>query len=115
MQLDQGQQAGYLGFGGHELVEQCGEEAGVIGKVAGLDLSAPAGQVALVEQQIDDGQDLGQAGTEFVGGGNPVRDARVSDLPLGAGDPLPDRGFGDQEGLRACLKTQAVRWLAVAG
>ena len=99
VQPDQGQQPGHLGLGGHELVEQRGEEGGVVGEVAGLGLSAPAGQVALVEQQVDDGQDLGQADTEFVGGRDSVRDARVSDLPLGAGDPLPDRGFRDQEGL----------------
>jgi hypothetical protein len=90
VQPDQGQQPGHLGLGGHELVEQRREKAGVIGEVAGLGLSAPAGQVALVEQQVDDGQDLGQAGAESVSGRDPVRDARVSDLPLGAGDaPCP--------------------------
>ena len=32
-------------------------------------------QVALVEQQVDHGEDLGQAGAELVIGGDPVRDS----------------------------------------
>ena len=64
VQPDQGEQAGHLGFGGHEAVQQRGEELGVVGEVAGLGMPTATAQVALV--------------------------ARVADLPLGAGDPLSD-------------------------
>lgn len=56
MQPDQGEQAGHLRFGRHEVVQQRGEELGVIGEVAGLRLAAATGQVALVEQQVYDGR-----------------------------------------------------------
>jgi len=50
------------------------------------DVVAATGQVSLVAQQVDHGEDLGQAGAEIIGGGEPVRDAGLGDLAFGPGD-----------------------------
>jgi hypothetical protein len=89
---------GYLGLGGHELVQQCGEELGLLHQTARLDPVAAARQISLVAQQVDDSQDVGEAGAEVVGGGDPVRDAGLGDLAFGAGDALADGGLRHEEG-----------------
>jgi hypothetical protein len=53
--------------------------------------------VALVEQQVQHGQDPGRALREQARGRHPVRDRRVADLALGADDPLRHRRLGHQQ------------------
>ena len=55
------------------------------------------GQVALVEQQVDDGEDLVEPFGQLGLGGDAVRDPGVGDLPFGAGDALRDGGLRDEE------------------
>jgi hypothetical protein len=60
VQPDQRQQARHLRLGRHQLVEQRRQPLGVVDQVAGVRLLG-GGQVALVAQQVDHRQDLGQA------------------------------------------------------
>ena len=55
-------------------------------------------QVALVEDEEEDGEHAGDAGREILRGRHPVGDARRLDLGLRAGDPLPHGGLLHQEG-----------------
>jgi hypothetical protein len=62
-------------------------------------ISVGAGrQVALVEDEEEDGEYAGDAGREILRRRHPVRDARRLDLGLRAGDPLPHGGLRHQEG-----------------
>jgi len=76
VQPDQGEQAEDFWLGGHEPGQQGGQPLSVVGQVTPLRDLARAAQVALVEQQVDHGQDAGQPPAEFFGGRHPVRDAR---------------------------------------
>jgi hypothetical protein len=96
VQPDQRQQARHLRLGRHQLVEQRGQPLGVVDEIAGLYLLG-GGQVALVQQQVDHPEDLGQARAQLVVGGDPVGNARVGDLAFGAGDPLRHGRLGYQE------------------
>src|SRR5690606_36651588 len=70
---------------------------GLVDQVAGLGLLTTGGHVSLVAQQVHHGQDVGEPGAEVVGSEEPVRDAGLGDLRLGAGDAPIDGGFPDQE------------------
>ena len=106
VQPDQREQPGHFGLGRHQPVKQVGEPLGVVDEVARV-RPRRGRQVALVEQQVDHGEHSRQAGAELVGVGNPVRDARVGDLPLGAGDPLRHRGLRHEERPRDLGRGQA--------
>jgi hypothetical protein len=55
-------------------------------------------QVALVEDEEEDGEYAGEAARKILRGRHPVRDASRLDLGLRAGDPLPHGGLLHQEG-----------------
>jgi hypothetical protein len=55
-------------------------------------------QVALVEDEVQDGEYAGDALREILRGRHPIRNAGRLDLGLGAGDPLPHGSLLHQEG-----------------
>src|SRR5437588_65941 len=59
---------------------------------------AAGGRIALVEDEIDDGQDGGQPVGQDVVGRDGEGNAGHLDLPLGPHQPLGQRGLRDQEG-----------------
>jgi hypothetical protein len=77
-------------------MEQDGQPLGIVHEIARL-RSLGGGQVALVQQQVDHREDLGQAGFKLIVGRDSVRDSGFGDLPLGAGDPLRHSRFTHQE------------------
>jgi hypothetical protein len=66
-----------------------------------------AAAVALVEDQIDDGEDRGQPVREEVGWGHPEWDPGFLDLALRPDQPLGHRRLGDDEGARDLLGGQS--------
>jgi hypothetical protein len=82
-----------LGLVRHQLGERATERDRLRGQVA-----APS--IALVEDQVDDGEHRCEALREQVRRRNPERDPRGPDLVLRAHEPLRHRRLGDEE--RAC-------------
>lgn len=64
----------------------------------GLGAQAGCAAVALVEDEVDDGEDAAQSVREVGVAGDAVGDAGVADLGLGADEALGHGGLGDQEG-----------------
>ena len=58
---------------------------------------AAGGAVALVEDEVEDGEHAVEPLRQEVVRGHPVGDAGVADLPLGPHDPLGERGLRDEE------------------
>src|SRR5579872_3397930 len=58
---------------------------------------ATAGQIALIEQEIDDSQDLIQSVVKLLGIRHPIRNPRVADLSPRPSKPLSDGAFGLEE------------------
>ena len=88
----------HLRLVGHEARDERGEPLGVAGQLAALGDLAGRGEVALVEDQVEDAEHLAQARRQLGGIGHAVGDAGVADLPLGADEALRDRRLGHQEG-----------------
>jgi hypothetical protein len=61
---------------------------------------AGAGRVALVEDEVDDGEDAGQAVGDLGVAGDAIGDPRRRDLALGAHQPLGHRRLRHEEGAR---------------
>ena len=94
----QREQAEDLRLARHQPVQQPGQGHGLGGEVAPGGLAARAGQVALVEDQVDDGEHLGESFGQVVGIGHAhVGVHRPQDL-AGPEQALGHGGFGDQEG-----------------
>jgi hypothetical protein len=94
----QREQAEDLRLARHQPVQQPGQGHGLGGEVAPGGLAARAGQVALVEDQVDDREDLGESFGQVVGIGHAhVGVHRLQDL-AGPEQALGHGGFGDQEG-----------------
>jgi hypothetical protein len=55
VQPDERQQTGDLRLGGHQPVQEGGQELGIVGEIAVVGPVTGATQVGLVEQQVDDG------------------------------------------------------------
>src|ERR1039458_273461 len=69
------------------------------GRGVAYGIGAGAGsQVALVEDEEEDGEYAGDPCREILRGRHPIRDASRLDLGLRAGDPLPHGGLLHQEG-----------------
>ncbi len=63
--------------------------------------------VALVEHEVQDGQDAREPVGQELARRDAVRDPGRADLPLRADDPLGHRGLGDEEGVRDLAGRQA--------
>src|ERR1022692_714428 len=95
----QRQQPGHLTVPRHEGTDQASEPDRLGGQVVTYGIGVGAGrQVALVEDEEEDGEYAGGACREILRGRHPVRDASRLDLGLRAGDPLPHGGLLHQEG-----------------
>ena len=95
----QRQQPGHLTVVRHEGTDQASEPDRLGGQVVTYGIGVGAGrQVALVEDEEEDGEYAGDACREILRGRHPVRDASRLDLGLRAGDPLLHGGLLHQEG-----------------
>src|SRR5271165_3248845 len=95
----QRQQPGHLTVLRHEGTDQASEPDRLGGQVVTYGIGVGAGrQVALVEDEEQDGEYAGGACREIFRGRHPIRDASRLDLGLRAGDPLPHCGLLHQEG-----------------
>src|SRR5579872_2362005 len=100
-QEHQRQQPRYLTVVGYEGTDQASEPDRLGGQVVTHGIGAGAGrQVALVEDEEQDGEHGGDPGRQIRRGRHPVGDASRLDLGLRAGDPLPHGGLLHQEGTR---------------
>ena len=70
MQQEQREQAEDLRLTGHQPVQCPGQRDRLGGEVAASGLAARAGQVALVEHEVDDGEHLGEPAGQLVGIGD---------------------------------------------
>ena len=89
-----------LGFVGHQLGQQPSEADGLRAEVLADEPVARARRVALVEDEVDDGQHGPQAVREVGLVRDAVGDPRVADLALGPDQPLGHGRLGHQEGAR---------------
>ena len=94
----QRQQPGHLTVLRQEFADQASEPDRLGGQVVTDGIGVGAGrQVALVEDEEEDGEDAGDACREILRGRHPIRDASRLDLGLRAGDPLAHGGLLHQE------------------
>src|SRR5262245_542520 len=94
----QRQQPGYLTVLRHEGTEQASEPDRLGGQVVTYGIGFGAGrQVALVEDEEEDGEYARDACPKILRGRHPIRDASRPDLGLRAGDPLSHGGLLYQE------------------
>ena len=100
MQQHQREQALHLRFVRHQLRQRATEPDRLRGEVA-------ATAVALVEDQVDDGEHRGQPVGQQVSRRDAERDAGVADLALRANEPLRHRRLGDEERTRDLVGRQA--------
>jgi hypothetical protein len=98
----QGEQAVHLGLVGHQFGERTAEPHRFGGEVH------PAA-VALVEDQVDDGEHRGDAVGQQIVRRHPERDPGVPDLRLRADQPLRHRRLRDEERARDLLGGQAAQ------
>ncbi len=121
VQAHQGQQPERLRLVRHEADEERGQPFGVGGELASFGHRSVRGEVALVEDEVEDCEHLLQALRQLGPVGDAERDAGVPDLALGAHQPLGDRRLGDEEraghlrGVEAADGAQRERHLRLAG
>ena len=96
----QREQSVHVGFVRHQLGERTSEPDRLGREVA-------SAAVALVEDQVDDGQDCGEAVGQQVRGRYAKRDPGGLDLLLRPDEPLRHRRFGDEERAGDLLRRQA--------
>src|SRR6202041_2794421 len=87
-----------FGFGGDEVGEDSAEAKSFFAQGGAEPVLAGGGRVAFVEDEVDDFEDGGEAGGEFVPAGDLEGDAGFSEGAFGADDALGDGGFGNEEG-----------------
>lgn len=99
VQEEEGEETEDLGFPRHEAVQRAGEGDRLRREVAAGGLAAGAGQVSLVEHEVDDGQYSGQPFAKLVWVGD--RDPRLGLVQglASAQQPLGHRRLGDEERL----------------
>ena len=100
------QQAGGLGVVGHQLGEQAPEADRLRAQLGAHEAVAGAGGVALVEDEVDDGEHAGQAIGHLGVAGDAVGDPGRRDLALGAHQALGHRRLGHEEGARDLRRGQ---------
>ena len=97
-QQHQREQADGLGLVGHQLDQHPTEPHGLDAQVVSDESVARRGRVALVEDEVHDGQHPGETLGQVGVARHAVRDAGVADLGLGPHEPLGHRRLGDEEG-----------------
>ena len=98
MEEHQREQAERLRLVGHQDGEQLREPDRLLAEVGADVLAAAARRVALVEDEIQDGEHRAKPLWEHVVGWDAERDPGIADLPLRADEPLRHRRLGDEEG-----------------
>jgi len=98
LDLHEGDEAVDFGLGGGEFGEDAAEAEGVLAEGGAHEVVAGGGGVALVEDEVDDFEDGGEAGGELGAAGNLEGDLFVGEGAFGADDALGDGGFGSEEG-----------------
>jgi len=96
-QQHQREQARDLRVVGKRTADHPSEPDRLPGEVAARELRPAAGQVALVEDQVEHMQDGAQALCPLLTTRHRERDRRTLDGLLGAADPLRHRPLGDEE------------------
>ena len=96
-----------LGFLGQHAGDEPAEPLGVGAEIAAGGKIGPAAEIALVEDDVEGGEYLGKPVRQLVGTRDPVGDARIDDLSLGAHDPLRHCCLGDQERVRDLARGHA--------
>ena len=99
LQQHEREQSRRLGFAGHQRPEDAGEPDRLVAEV-GPNERTRRGRVALVEDQVQDGEHTREAFGQELGRRHAVGDRGLADLVLGADEALGHRGLGDQEGSR---------------
>jgi len=94
------QQAEDLGFAGHHLGEHPAEPEGLVAEIVTDERVAAVRGVALVEDQVDDGEHSREALAQLSAFGHLVGQGAVADVALGAHEPLRDRRLGHEKGAR---------------
>jgi hypothetical protein len=97
LQQHQRQQAARLGLARHQPGQRPRQPDRLRAQVRPDHVRARGRAVTLVEQQVQHGQDPGDALGEQARGRHPVRDRGVADLALGADDPLRHGRLGHQQ------------------
>ena len=100
VQEHQRQQAAHLALVGHQRAEQPPQPDRLVAQLAPHHGVGLGRQVALVEDQVEHGQQRAQPVGQLVVGRHPVGDAGLADLALCAHDPLLHRGLAGQERAR---------------
>ncbi len=99
-QQHQRQEAQDLRLLGHQVREDPFEANGLGAEVLAEQPIARGRGVALVEDQVHDGQHGAEAGVKVRRAGDPIRDLRVADLPFRPDESLGHRRLRDEEGAR---------------
>ena len=107
LQLHQRDEPEDLGLARHQLGEHVAEAQRLLAEVVPHEGVTGVRSVALVEDQVDDGEHGGQARGQLGALGHLVRQAAVADRALGAHEPLGDRGLGHEEGARDLRRREA--------
>ena len=97
-QQEQREQAEGLGLVRHQRDERAGEPDRLRAQLDPHELGARGRGVALVEQQVENGEHGARSFRQRVRRRDAIRDARVADLVLGAHEALRHRGLGHEEG-----------------
>ena len=121
VEAHQREQGEHLGLLRQHPRDQPAEPEGVDAEVAARRDVGAAAEVALVEDDVERGEHLGEPIGQLVRAGHPVRDVRADDLALGAHDALRHGRLGYQKRMRDLARGHAhdraerQRHLGVAG
>ena len=107
MQEHEREQARGLGVVGHQRREEPAEADGLVAELRAHEAVVVARGVALVEHEVDDGEDAGEAVGQRVVGRDAVGDRGLRDLALGADEALGHRRLGHEERARDLGRRQA--------
>jgi hypothetical protein len=98
LDLHEGGQAVDFGFLRGEFGEDAAEAEGVFAEGGADEVVSGGGAVALVEDEVDDFEDGGEAGGELGAARDFEGDVFFGEGAFGADDALSDGGFGGEEG-----------------
>ena len=101
------QQAERLGLVGHQTDEQRGQPLRIPCQVAAIGDRPVRGEISLVEDEVEDGEDRFQPPWQLARLRDAVRDPGVADLALRSNQPLSDRCLGDEEGAGDLRRVEA--------
>src|ERR1700685_898320 len=98
LDLHEGAQTVGFWFGGSECGEDAAEAERVFAEGGAHEVDSGGGGVALVEDEVDDFEDRGEAVGELGAAGDFEGDVLVGEGAFGADDALGDGGFRGEEG-----------------